>query len=163
MPYAKRRQLRLAVGAAPKPYQVESQTQAFLIRWANAQQLPAAPDLEPGATYGSYLFAIPNGGWRARVEAKRLKGQGVKAGVWDLLFPVARLGAHGLWLETKANTNDLTNGQQEWGPRMERAGYETLVFYDWPDAMDALKAYIANDRTAFEAVKARACKPLSKR
>ena len=161
--YERRKQLRLAVGAAPKPYQIETRTQAFLVRWANGQRLPPAPDLEPGATYGSYLFAIPNGGRRERIEAKILKGQGVKAGVWDLFFPVARLGAHGLWLETKANHNKLTDGQAEWGPRMDRAGYETVVFYDWPDAMDALKAYVANDRATFEAVKDRACKPLSKR
>ena len=57
------------------------------------------------------LIAIPNGGKRNPREAGRLKAQGVKAGVSDLLLPFSSQGAHGLWIEMKAGRNKLTPNQ----------------------------------------------------
>lgn len=42
------------------------------------------------------LYHVPNGGSRNKIEAARLRAQGVKSGVPDLCLPVARGGNHGL-------------------------------------------------------------------
>jgi len=47
------------------------------------------------------LHHIPNGGLRDKREGARLKASGVIAGVCDLFLPMARRGAHGLYIEMK--------------------------------------------------------------
>ena len=60
----------------------EHEEQVALFEWAewNKRQYP---ELE-------LMFAIPNGGQRHVVVAKKLKDEGVKAGVPDIFLPVAR-------------------------------------------------------------------------
>ncbi len=59
---------------------------------------------------GYLTFHIPNGGRRGRVEAARLKGQGVLAGVADLCI----LGPGGFcgWIEVKRPGEKLTPAQE---------------------------------------------------
>ena len=47
------------------------------------------------------MFAIPNGGLRNPVVARKLKAEGVKSGVSDIFLSVARGGYHGLYIEMK--------------------------------------------------------------
>ncbi len=47
------------------------------------------------------IYAIPNGGARDMVSGKKLKDEGVLAGVPDLCIPVARHGFHSLYIEMK--------------------------------------------------------------
>ena len=65
----------------------ESQEQQALFSWAEY-----AKGLHPEL---GLLYHIPNGGKRDKLEAARLKLEGVKAGVPDLCLPVARGGAQG--------------------------------------------------------------------
>jgi len=51
-------------------------------------------------------FAIPNGGKRDAITAGRLKAEGVKAGVPDLMLPIARGEYHGLFIEMKRPKSD---------------------------------------------------------
>lgn len=74
-------------------------------------------------------FAIPNGGRRNRIEAARMKGEGVTAGVLDVMLPRARGGAHGLWLEFKAGRNTLTKSQAERADQLVADGYAVAVVY----------------------------------
>lgn len=104
--------------------------------------MPAAGDVEPGTKIADYLFAIPNGGKRGPIEAKILKGEGVKPGVWDLLLPVARQGYHGLWLEMKTDDGRVSDDQAAWGARMRLAGYATRVCYGWDEARIAISQYL---------------------
>ena len=48
-----------------------------------------------------WLFAVPNGGWRAKRTAAAMKAEGAKPGVPDYLLPVARGGFSGLAIELK--------------------------------------------------------------
>jgi hypothetical protein len=121
---------------------LEHQHQTALIAWARRVPLKAAPDVEPGSKIGDYLFSIPNGGQRNPREGVRLKAEGVKAGVSDLLLPLRRGGFAGLWLEMKAPGNKPTPKQTEWLQRMERAGYFATWCDDWQKAAVVISEYL---------------------
>jgi len=69
-------------------------------RWAEAQY----PEL-------ALLFAVPNGGARNKVTAARLKAEGVKRGVLDIWFPVARGG----WRRLRRWKTIWRPGRRSWG------------------------------------------------
>lgn len=116
--------------------------QVALLQWARTKQIPNAPDIEPGSFVSDYLFAIPNGGRRNPREAGRMKAEGVKAGVSDLLLPIARSGSIGLWIEMKSSTGRMTPAQREWVARMRLAGYRAERCDDWISAADAIARYL---------------------
>ncbi len=120
----------------------------WLMTWARANAR-AHPELD-------LLFAIPNGGWRDKREAARLKSMGVKAGVSDYLLPVTRSVKEsnaegtwftdtykpGLWLELKSADGRPTESQLEWGRRMQEQGYEFKVCKGWVEAAKAICTYL---------------------
>jgi hypothetical protein len=145
----------LAVARARKPVHHESLEQRALIDWARLQAIPAAHDVEPGAKVADYLFAIPNGGARSKVEAGIMKAEGVKPGVHDLQLPLAR-GIHlGLWIEMKFGDNKLSEHQIEWQARMVLAGWKCLVCWSALEAIDAIKAYLQTARSVIHPPRAR--------
>lgn len=121
---------------------LEHQHQVALIAWAHRMRLPPAADVEEGATIAHYLLAVPNGGRRAPREAARLKAEGVKPGVSDLLLPLRRDGFAGLWLELKAPKGKPTELQHEWLRRMARAGYRAEWRDSWTDAAAVIADYV---------------------
>lgn len=133
--------------APPKPKKKrrsgEELAQKAVIGWSVWMRIPTASDIEVGAKVSDYLFAIPNGGSRNVAEAKNLKAAGVKAGVWDLMLPIARQGFHGLWVEMKHGKNGLTDNQVEWGDRMRLAGYKTVTAWTSYEAERAIADYLA--------------------
>jgi hypothetical protein len=62
--------------------------------------------------YSNLIFAIPNGGQRNIVVAKKLKEEGVKPGVPDLFLPVPNNGFCGLFIEMKSEKGILSNNQK---------------------------------------------------
>ena len=54
------------------------------------------------------LFAVPNFSGRLGKATlnigKRLKAEGRRKGVWDILYPVARCGYNALWIEAIRTT-----------------------------------------------------------
>lgn len=122
---------------------LEHQHQVALIQWACRTRLPAAADITPGSTIADYLLSIPNGGKRSSPrEGARLKAEGVKAGVSDLLLPLRRHKAAGLWLEMKAPGNTPTKLQSEWIDRMELAGYCATWRDSWTSAAALIAWYV---------------------
>lgn len=131
---------------------IEDNEQRALVQWAAVSQLHNPP--HPSARMiGDYLFAIPNGGKRNRTEAARMNGLGVKAGVSDLLLPVARGGHFGLWIEMKkpracfagqaAVERAVSAAQQTWGSRMVACGYHFEVCYGWDEARVVIEQYLS--------------------
>lgn len=57
-------------------------------------------------------FAVPNGGWRRKQEARRMKSLGVKPGVPDIviMFPNGRL----ICMELKSIKGVMSYVQKEW-------------------------------------------------
>lgn len=122
----------------------ESQHQRALVEWAAMARFPVPlPFVRADEFIGDFLFAVPNGGMRTKAVAGKLKAEGVKAGVWDLKLEVPIGRCPGLWIEMKAGSNTLTTEQRTWRDRMKRAGYQTVVCWDWTLARDAILNYLS--------------------
>jgi VRR-NUC domain len=87
------------------------------------------------------LFHIPNGGHRFAAEAKRLKAQGVRAGVSDFFLSIPAGGRHGLWVELKASDGSLTDLQREWLEKKAAQGYGACAAYGADAAVEAMVRY----------------------
>lgn len=98
-----------------------------------------------------YLFAIPNGGARDKRTASNLKAEGVKAGVSDLMLPVARHNRHGLFIEMKKfdGGSGESKEQIEWGESMHGEGYGYVCCHGWKAAAKVLMQYLGFSERAF--------------
>ena len=90
---------------------------------------------------GYPVYHIPNGGSRNKLEAANLKRQGVRAGVPDLCFPVARWGYHGMYIEMKYGRNGTTQAQAEWLKLLTENGYIARVCYGFDEARALIDWY----------------------
>lgn len=88
------------------------------------------------------LYHVPNGGKRDAATARALKRQGVKAGISDLVLPVARSGYHGLYVELKAPGGKLEQSQIDFIQAVEAQGYFARVCVGWQAAVQTLSAYL---------------------
>ncbi len=126
--------------AVPKKRQeIEHKMQVALFEHAALHLLPY-PDLE-------WLHAVPNGGFRHKATAGRMKAEGVKNGIPDVFLPVPRGGYHGLYIELKA-PDQLTRPDQNRCIRYLRGnGYYVQVFDDWYKAWQCVIDYLEEKLT----------------
>ena len=116
--------------------QHQIQTAWFARVWAEA-----LPELR-------LLVATPNGGFRNKITASRMKAEGQRAGFPDMTLPVARGGFHGLFIELKKPAEDgkrkgaLSPEQREWIEELRDEGYKVVVAYGWVEAIEAMLEYI---------------------
>lgn len=100
---------------------------------------------------GHLLVHVPNGGFRKNAfEGWRLKQQGVRAGVSDLLLPVARGGYFGLWIEFKAappSDAAVSDSQKEWVGLMREQGYRAEICLGVAAALEVLTDYLKQPET----------------
>jgi hypothetical protein len=89
------------------------------------------------------MHHIPNGGKRDITTAKRLKAEGVKAGVPDICIPVPRGNYHGMYIELKATGNKTTANQNTWIAALKAQGYYVIVCYGWDAASKEILKYLA--------------------
>ena len=129
--------------------QHEHYEQVNLFRWA-AMLTPTHPEL-------GLIFAIPNGGHRHIITAKKLKAEGVKSGVPDIFLAYPRQGsqwpnsgaAHGLFIELKKeNGGRLSEHQSEWIMKLNNAGYKCAVCHGWVHAAQEICDYLGIDRSS---------------
>ena len=78
---------------------------------------------------GVLIFAIPNGGKRDIVTAKKLQMEGVTPGVPDLFVPELRL-----WIEMKKPGGRLSEAQKSMIEYLEGIGHTVIVAYGARDA-----------------------------
>lgn len=95
--------------------------------------------------YAYCLFAVPNGGFRNATEAKRLKAEGVIAGVSDLILLVPRQGKGALCIEMKTHTGVQRESQKIWQSEMERNGNMYLVVRCFEDFVKAITSYLESE------------------
>ncbi|NWB92312.1 VRR-NUC domain-containing protein [Pseudomonas agarici] len=91
------------------------------------------------------IFHVPNGGHRVKAVAAKLKAQGVKAGIPDLVLPMARGGYFGLYIEFKAtppNAAPVSAEQHERIRKLSEQGYLAVVCRGHFDAMEQIRAYL---------------------
>ena len=92
------------------------------------------------------LFAIPNGGYRTKVTAGRMKATGTKPGVPDMFLPVPRSGYHGLWIELKRRGGGrISPGQRIWAERLVAQGYAHVFAHGADEAIEAIESYLKAD------------------
>ena len=115
--------------------QEEHKEQKALIKWAGLQS-KTIPALK-------LLFAIPNGGARHIAVATKLKAEGVRRGVPDLMLPVANGTFHGLFIEMKkVNGGRASKEQIEWQTALQLEGYQSLICEGWLDAKESIEIYL---------------------
>lgn len=118
-----------------KPVDREGLEQAALMRELELCY-PAVFDL---------IYHVPNGGHRVKAVAAKLKAQGVKAGIPDLVLSMARGGYFGLYIEFKAtppNDAAVSANQQERLRKLNDQGYLAIVCRGHFDAMEQIRAYL---------------------
>jgi len=89
-------------------------------------------------------FHIPNSGaGPLRGMAGRMRGMGVKAGVPDIFYPVARQGYHGFWIELKSLKPGarVSPEQTAWLNCLVAEGYRALVCRGYQQALEQIVSY----------------------
>lgn len=127
--------------------QREHELQAACIRWFDLQY----------PQHRHRLFAIPNGGQRSIATARKLKAEGVRAGVWDLFLAIPTTSGRivslgngwaelegrkaGLFIEMKAGKNGLTDSQKAFQEANQYA-YAFAVCRSLDKFMQTIKEYL---------------------
>lgn len=96
------------------------------------------------------LYHVPNGGHRVKAVAAKLKAQGVKAGIPDLVLPMARGGYFGLYIEFKAKPPfdaAVSPSQDAYIQALLDQGYLAIVCRGAIDALEAIRAYLLQPQT----------------
>ena len=101
----------------------EHQEQVLLCFWLDKYH----PDL--------HYFAIPNGGYRNKVTAYKLKQEGVKPGVPDLFFPSLKL-----FIEMKTEKGVMSASQKEWKHKLESCGYRVEMCRGFEEAKKIIES-----------------------
>lgn len=96
---------------------LESNIQQSCVMWFRLQYPPLA----------TLLFAIPNGGSRNYLEAKKMKKEGITAGVSDLILLHPNSQYHALCVEMKRKGTYQKPAQKSWQKEVEKKGYKYIV------------------------------------
>lgn len=89
-------------------------------------------------------FHIPNGGFRLKSEAAKMKAMGVRPGVPDLFLPYPRGRYHGLFIEMKdVDGRKPTKAQREWLELLDAKGYQTAWAKGADMAIKMIERYLA--------------------
>ena len=107
-----------------KSRHIESQIQQSCVKWFRLQ----FPEI------GLLLFAVPNGGARNKREAGILKGEGVTAGVADMILLKPSGGFASLCIEFKTEEKGSTQRetQKQW-QKAEAAGNKYVICRSFDD------------------------------
>jgi hypothetical protein len=87
-------------------------------------------------------FAIPNGGKRHIAVARKLKAEGVKAGVPDIFLPAPNGQYNGLFVEMKSAKGQPTKAQKQWIFALNEVGYQAVVARGWEHAANIIADYL---------------------
>ena len=122
---------------APKrtrPGHEESSLQRACVAWFRTKY----PDHE------LMLFAVPNGGGRRAKEAAIMKGEGVTAGVADLILLEARGGYGSLCIEMKTTSKDSRQrpSQRKWEAATEKFGNLYIIVRTEEEFQEEVEAYM---------------------
>lgn len=117
----------------PRYRYAESDLQTACVRWFRLQY----PSL------ALCLFAVPNGGSRNLREAARMKGEGVTAGVADLILLVPRGGYASLCIEMKSAAGRQRPEQKAWQQAVEKAGNRYVVCRSFDEFRAVVDDYLS--------------------
>ena len=96
--------------------------------------------------YAHLLIAIPNGGQRDVRVARKLKAEGVVAGVPDLFLAVPTSKHAGLWIEMKnGSAGRVSDAQQQQLLLLSDMGYEVAVCRTFDEFRKVVNYYLENN------------------
>lgn len=111
----------------------ESTLQCQCVKWFRLR----FPDLAP------LLFAVPNGGARNKVTGAILKGEGVVAGVADLILLVPDgVEFHGMCIEMKTPAGRQSKAQRDWQYAVANKGYRYEVVRSFAGFVSLVEGYL---------------------
>lgn len=92
-------------------------------------------------------YAVPNGGKRGPLTAKKMKAEGVRAGELDINLDVPRGGWCGLRIELKAEGGYVTPIQRARINQHRANGFAAEPCFGWEAARDTLREYARLEKT----------------
>jgi len=87
------------------------------------------------------VFSVPNGGSRNKIEASRLKNEGLLAGVPDLcvLMPNSKM----VFIEMKKQKGGvISNNQKKLINQINKNGFDVIIGYGYLDAISKFESYL---------------------
>ena len=107
----------------------EHQEQSLVVKYCTLKKIP--------------IFHIPNGSYKSVTARTKSKQEGLKAGVPDLMIPVANKNHHGLFIEMKRVKNSKVSvHQKQWIELLNKQGYKAIVCYGNNEAIKEIENYI---------------------
>lgn len=88
------------------------------------------------------MFAIPNGGDRHPIVARKMKAEGVKPGVPDYVIPVPSGDYIGLAVELKSLTGYASREQKQWISDLRAQGWRAEVCRGATEAWRVISEYM---------------------
>lgn len=116
----------------------ESQEQQMLMQWINfaISKYPAL----------GLIYHIPNERKCSNWQGRKLKREGVRAGVPDLCLPVSNKKYNALYIEMKKQKgNKPTANQLLWINKLNEYGNLAVVCYGADQAIEIIKKYLKNE------------------
>lgn len=114
--------------------QTEHQIQSAFFSWVRIA-MKQTPVLE-------LMFAVPNAAKRSYKIAAMLKAEGLRAGVPDVIFPVARSGFNGLAIEFKTTIGKLSAEQAYYTKELVKENWLFCMLTDAEEAIRIVKNYL---------------------
>lgn len=121
----------------------EHSQQVALFVWA-ALEIKTYPQLK-------WLYAVPNGFFASSGQKGKMKAEGLKDGVPDIVFPYPKWGENkyaGLYIEMKREiyrhrqNGGCSEDQMTWLAYLNEVGYKAVVCYGWEEARDQIIGYL---------------------
>lgn len=117
----------------------ESQLQRACVKWFDLQY----------PVYKQLLFAIPNGGKRNVLEASIMQAEGVRAGVADMFFSIAKhrlfkgsVDYYGLYIEFKIGNNKQSAHQVLFQNFVEDERYKYIIIRSFDEFKALIESYL---------------------
>lgn len=88
------------------------------------------------------IYAIPNGGHRNAITARKMKAEGVRPGMPDLCLPMPNGEAHGLYIEVKTKTGTIQKNQKQMHELLRAQGYRVEVVRSVPEFIALIADYL---------------------
>ena len=113
----------------------ENAIQAAFFKWCGLMERKF-PEL-------ALIHSIPNGAHKSHASRYVFKVTGLKSGVPDVSFPVARCGFHGMYIEFKSKTGRISPEQRWWTDKLTEQGFLVLTCRDWETAAQSVEEYLS--------------------